>query len=1003
MATIPTQQHMTLVLGSSNAVFTGNKIKIGNLIKVQGSDSNNGVYTVVDIQDSLSTASALGTGVVKSCTFSSGVNVITAPNDDNLSVGMSATGTGMNAGTFITAINTSTNVLTLNNVTTQAHSGSGLNITFKDGDIYYILKGRNIETENDSDKAVKMLVQGAVGDKLIAHSAAYTADGTPPALRVWSENRSSDPSNAGDGWLEGEINVVLNGSSAKHIFYFVGEALRTCNIENENSSLIKWYGYIQGQQFSKDEGLIFSEWQEHLNSLDSPASASGLSIGYITNSHTATVAANYFITSGNISRGVKHFVSDSVSKLQLDGAINNAATSIGLENTSGTDVVDQLIPGNIISINNALEATALPEIIFIKKPAQDSGAITVSRGYGNTTKVAYSDNATNVLVRGAAFNIGITEDTEDGLWVSNTWELYQTFIYDETQESLPVQFSDGVATSSMAAKYFPTSGKTGGNKKLKISIYADVAYSGRITGGRMYIREKNSNNPLTLFVDIDLIKGARVSMLDDHTPWSYNSTNTTGFYVPNLIASSPNIDTYTSLNGFSPDENSISIGKLNEKYKCSTVSNRRAFIGNIVIEAKNKELRTYGDRIMYSEINKFDTFLNSNYIDISSGDFGEYVAMESFADRLIAYKHNLVHIINISNPNPTGWYLEQTINNAGVSYHFSVTKTEFGIAWVNESGCYLYDGSRVSNLIERKIGLYQSNSGDLTPWAQWSSGSANFKDLIIGYDKISNVLIIRRTADVNSTEANTSYIYDFDTKGWVYNTNLFSDEYTPASGTTTFDYPMSNFATDYNNNLIFIVNAETKKYLAIPESQSEQSFITKDIVFGEEGVNKKLYKIIVSYKSTATITTPFSYSIGGNEIFTNFSGNMASSFVNIDPPIRLNGTEMASSTTATTFTIDSTNIYKVGDIIKIDSEQMLITKVVSATSLTVIRSYNNTAAANHANDKLVSLLTQDIAVFTTSAIGQSFQIKFNTGSTASYIEINDITLEYRTIRGSTVS
>ena len=33
MATIPTQQHMTLVLGSSNAVFTGNKIKIGNLIE----------------------------------------------------------------------------------------------------------------------------------------------------------------------------------------------------------------------------------------------------------------------------------------------------------------------------------------------------------------------------------------------------------------------------------------------------------------------------------------------------------------------------------------------------------------------------------------------------------------------------------------------------------------------------------------------------------------------------------------------------------------------------------------------------------------------------------------------------------------------------------------------------------------------------------------------------------------------------------------------------------
>ena len=91
---------------------------------------------------------------------------------------------------------------------------------------------------------------------------------------------------------------------------------------------------------------------------------------------------------------------------------------------------------------------------------------------------------------------------------------------------------------------------------------------------------------------------------------------------------------------------------------------------------------------MFSELGKFDTFTEDNFIDVSRGDYGEYVALESFADKLLAFKHNTTHILNISSPTPSGWFLEESIKNSGVSFHYSIVKTEFGVVWANEKGCF---------------------------------------------------------------------------------------------------------------------------------------------------------------------------------------------------------------------------------------------------------------------------------------------------------------------------
>ena len=866
----PSQQYFTLFGGGDNAIYTGNKIKIGDNIKISGSDNNDGNFTVVDIRDS----------------------------------GSETIGSAGN-------------------------------------DIYYVLRGRAIVDETDSDASVTISVQRGTGDKLLA-----IGDADNLGIDVWSFNNSTadtdgTPSLAdNDGWTTSAINPTTRGADATYIYHFADEALRVCNTNQENSSIIKWYGYIQRNQFNKATGLTFAEWQEHINVLNPPSNVGGISIGYVNgssgNEHDGTDRSdNYYKNNRGVAYLVKGPASGSATAILLDEAITDSETLFDFDD-GVTDNVgnDQFNAGDVVSINTALGSNPA-EFLFCTKPAQDDGEVTFSRRYGGYgAATAYSENNSNVLKHGKSFNIGVTEDSTEGLWPSAQWEFYQTFIYDGDQESLPVQFGDGA--TSLAKGYHPSSGTTEGSKSLKVSTYWGLAYNGRISGGRVYIREKGSSDPLTLFLDIDIEKGVRTSMLDDYNAFGFDSGD--GYYCTSMISSGPNIDTYTSLNGFSPEEGFVSIGKSGDSYKASVVAGRRTFIANVTHQNKSFETIKHGDRIMYSELNKFDTFLESNFIDVSKGDYGEYVALQVYADRLLAYKHNLLHIINISNPNPTSWFLESTAQYSGVSFPFNVAKTEFGVAWVNEFGCFFYDGQRIINLVEGKLPITNTTQSTTnTNWSEFVNGTANLKDVILGYDALSNLLIIGRSPNHSTTDSNLAFTYCFNTGGWAYATNLFTDGKT-----------YTNFVTDWNNNLLrayeITGNKVTfEKYLPVIKEQTLQSLITRDIDFGQPGIKKKIYKVIITYKSTSELGNPLSYSIDGKDAFTTFASG-----TNITPQGSSGAGYLAPSTSSGT--------------------------------------------------------KYDIAVFKADSniSCSSIQFKFSS-ATANKLEINDISIEYRVIRGATVT
>lgn len=276
---VPSRSHMVLVGGASSAnstIFTSSLIKIGDVIKITGVASNNNVFTVIDIVDTKSTGEAAGTSFtdLTGTTTNSGNTIQLDGDDAKVVEGLSVAHANIPSDTFIDSVaidlSSGNREITMNNSITSSIA-SGQTITFADQDIYYCLKGGTITNESSAGSTDPTItVVRAPGDKLCALGDVDGANG----VDVWSDNATTDyagtsPASA-DGWEAAAISPTLNGDDAKYIYHYVDNALRVCNINEQNQSTIKWYGYIQRQQFNLNTGLIFAEWQEHRNNLAAP-------------------------------------------------------------------------------------------------------------------------------------------------------------------------------------------------------------------------------------------------------------------------------------------------------------------------------------------------------------------------------------------------------------------------------------------------------------------------------------------------------------------------------------------------------------------------------------------------------------------------------------------------------------------------------------------------------------------------------------------------------------
>ncbi len=304
------------------------------------------------------------------------------------------------------------------------------------------------------------------------------------------------------------------------------------------------------------------------------------------------------------------------------------------------------------------------------------------------------------LTAGAGWEVGMTVTADGGEWAEGTYIIACSFIYDDGQESALYVPSTDVAMTAI------TEGAS-----LTLCAKADTAtdYDERISGGRVYCRLDETDDPWTLLMDISMAKGARATLSGTYNAWAEGAT-ADDVYTASFISKRQNIDSYESLAGIDPTTPVEVFTGDNAFWNTSVIARNRCFIGAPRYTAEGGALSHFRDRILYSTAGAYDTFPITNYIDVVQGDAEDYVKLGAYGNTLLAFKESTLYLIDISDPDDAGWQMKQDANEGkypfrGIAHPGAYFETPVGPAWCNKFGVFLYNGSEIVPLLGDKIEL----------------------------------------------------------------------------------------------------------------------------------------------------------------------------------------------------------------------------------------------------------------------------------------------------------
>lgn len=291
------------------------------------------------------------------------------------------------------------------------------------------------------------------------------------------------------------------------------------------------------------------------------------------------------------------------------------------------------------------------------------------------------------------------------------------------------------------------------------------------------------------------------------------------------------------------------------QWKTSALINRRAYIGNVKVIDKDNTSHIFTDSIFKSKSNKFDTFTLDRRIDVAVGDGEEIIRLIGYADRLLQYKQNTLHIINVSGQSE---YLESTHKYKGVSHPNQVCETDYGIAWCNPHGVYFYDGKQVRDLFVNK-GIRTISK------TKWDAFYNDSHETMIGYSPSEKQLVLFQ--DV--TSGDDVMLYDMTTTSWV------------EGGGRVPNKEKTNFINIWDGRLVFGYENAANKTTIEPWTSTPGTAITPFIIetknfdFGTQA-NKKITKVYITLKGTNPTNIVPKFSVNGGAfsgVFKDTSGN----------------------------------------------------------------------------------------------------------------------------------
>ena len=437
------------------------------------------------------------------------------------------------------------------------------------------------------------------------------------------------------------------------------------------------------------------------------------------------------------------------------------------------------------------------------------------------------------------------------------WLLGVSFIYDGNQESkMVLSFIEDQQFEwwGYGVNKLPAGDTSIATRPQVFIAIADPSHDGvgfsdgmswnkRVSGFKLYLQKQgvSSMEPFYLFATGDfytgelLIEASQARILSQYN----NDQVSQSYFFWNVLADDlvtpPSHTTYEMSTGRLLEEKSITC-----KYKTATLAGKRLYVGNLEIFKDDGTKEYKADGMIKSEPFAYDVFPSNNIIEVSTNDGDEIIALENFADRILQFKRRKMHIINIAQDLE---FLEDTYAFKGVKHLSAVCKTDYGIAWANEDGVYLYDGKNVQNLLERK--------GVRLISASYYSSHLGNEPIAVGFIPKSRQIVVKSSTD-NVSSGDNIMLFDLATYSWTSGVDKIP--YVDSSGHDT-----TNFVNDDSGNLIIAHDdGDVAKWGSSPAAtssyQNALSIVTKEYDFGNPSIRKKIYKVYVNYRATGSVS-----------------------------------------------------------------------------------------------------------------------------------------------------
>ena len=270
------------------------------------------------------------------------------------------------------------------------------------------------------------------------------------------------------------------------------------------------------------------------------------------------------------------------------------------------------------------------------------------------------------------------------------------------------------------------------------------------------------------------------------------------------------------------------IGPTGTSYKTGTILNRRLYVGNVKYkDPVTGEFQISNDTVFKSNVNAFDTFEFENRIDVEINDGDDIVKLESLNGRLLQFKKNVLHVINISRDIE---FLEASLDYKGVAEKHHVFKGEGFVVWFNQYGVFLYDGEQIKDVL-----LDQKGQQRLV----WKTNYYHADNVIGFIPEEKHIIIANKNQKV--------LVLDLKSMAWSYGSKRFT--------------------TNVNTNMVILDNgklvwmekdgSDLKLRYFNPDPTNligttnldELALKTKDYTFDNPSVDKKIISVYLNYKN----------------------------------------------------------------------------------------------------------------------------------------------------------